>query len=208
MNLKSKIGGMVLAVVLMGAVAGCATPETHINRDIVGKECVTREECLSFLNLPNPQNPDKIFVIEPTIISDTLRGKPPFYSNMRLPYNFYMDICLSKALSEEFPQSKIISGENHKLGEIYIYDFKNMIIYPGLSFSTVAKFNGEVRINGESKMVTAEGTARGNIFADSMMYRGSIHYSGFATMNACRDFAKKVKILINQDSYISSTSSN
>lgn len=116
-----KIVAAAMAVLLLAA---CGT--IRLDQIVTGTKCSTRETCLKDLNLPNPTNPKYTFLVDPYVMDEKARtpiGLPvwsgsTFYANA--------DICVAKALRNEFGKNAriVFSKENleGKYTEIKIND--------------------------------------------------------------------------------------
>ena len=101
--------GVLKILVLMTvvtAVAACGT--VQLNQLVTGTNCETKEDCVKDLNLPNPPNPDVVFVVEPLLMDEKEKaplGTPAFNSPV---WYGDVDLCVAKSLKEEFTNAAIL----------------------------------------------------------------------------------------------------
>ncbi len=108
---------VLAALFLLLAVAGCET--VNLNHAVTGTACATRAQCLKDLNLPNPEAPEYVFVVDPYTISQRVGGS--FGASLFGPVNRGdADICVAKALAEEFGDSARIVFDKKGLRGPYV----------------------------------------------------------------------------------------
>jgi|GEM_PF-3568849 len=189
MNLKSKIGGMVLAVVMMGAVAGCASPnlQTHYSN----------------IELPNPEKPDIVFIVDETSLRGKTKnaiGTPSLISPFEGGYIFPVDKCLAKAINEAFSNVKILTEMPNAIDNssvtVHIYGITDLIIRQGWASASVCKFQGEVEIKGNIKTLNKKINAEGSSGGSGLGFGGVSRHADKSTWAACKDFANQISQLL------------
>ena len=90
----------VMAVAVM-ALAGCAT--IRLDPMVTGTKCQTRAECIKDLHLPHPDRPKYVFLVDHYLMDKrelSVIGTPKIGSS---PLRGNVEICIAKALNENFP---------------------------------------------------------------------------------------------------------
>ena len=174
---------LVLMVMVVG-LTGCGT--LHINRIVTGTECLTREDCIRDLGLDRqPANPDIVFVVEPLLMKE--KGKAPIgWASPISSTNYgYVELCVAKALREEFKNAKIVFDDkdaNMPFVRIKLHDIAQQATYP---FGGYVRINYDLIINGKTHSLYAKsGTAIAVTFQQHMRD----HYP-----RTCQILAKQVR---------------
>ncbi len=137
-------------------VLGCGT--LQLNPIVTGTACSTREACLKDLNLPNPEKPGYVFVVEPytmdekpkAILAGSCLNCPVYYGNV--------DLCIAKSLKDEFGNNaKILFTE--KLEPCVTIKIKNIYAQSVYPYKMYIRMDYQLMENGKSIALTARTNA-------------------------------------------------
>ncbi len=166
-------------------VMGCGT--VNLNKAITGTDCTTREECVKALNLRNPEKADLTFVVKPYEFNVGFKANWGYTEPGTPRRTGDAAYCVADALRQEFGNSKILIGSDHKSNEIFVtineVRFWGNLHGENCGIKTALSLNGkEYEVNG----LKYTGPFRWS--HDDQVYKG-----------ACTDIAKQIKKFVGEN---------
>ncbi len=136
-------------------VLGCGT--LQLNPIVTGTACSTREACLKDLNLPNPEKPEYVFVVEPYTMNERGKapiGTPAFNSPV---YHGDVELCIAKALKDMFGSNIKIFFKEAEAGQPSILiKIDNVVAHGVYPVSLYMKIDYQILSNRKNISLTAK----------------------------------------------------
>jgi hypothetical protein len=143
-------------MVLTFGVTACGG-SVQLNHIITGTECSTREDCVKDLKLPNPANPEIVFVVEPLPVDQKGRSgrrRMPSFNSKGIHGD--AELCIAKALNDEFKNAKIVFDKSNAAGPYVYIEPTTLRRQAGHSGKSYMEIDYDVTILGHTTSYTAQ----------------------------------------------------